>query len=63
MKQTVQPNAGVVQKSAVELARSRTQQQPAAATDGRLTQLAAMMNGSAGSRALAQLKEDMQHGP
>jgi hypothetical protein len=63
MKQAIQPGADVAQKTAAEPVRSWRSQQQVVASDGRLAQLAATLNSSPGSKALAQLKEDMQHGP
>jgi hypothetical protein len=63
MKQPIQPDADVAQKTVAGSARSWHPQQQAAAHGGHLVQLSAMMNSSPGSKALTQLKEDMQHGP
>ena len=57
MKQTFQPPAG---HDAAGPVRSRPAQRQTAAPAGRLTQLAAMMNGGAGMRKLMQLKDDVQ---
>jgi hypothetical protein len=58
MKQPVQADAGLVKKASAPT-RSRPTRQ-AAAPSGRLTQLAAMMNGSTRVQALTQLQDDIQ---
>ena len=64
MKAAVQPDSKVAQATSSNLpARTRISREEALAPDGRLAQLAAMMNGSPGPKALAQLKEDIQRTP
>src|SRR6266700_526043 len=62
MKQAIQPRVDLVQKASAA-ARSRLPQEQAGAPAGRITQLAAMMNGSSSAQGLAQLRDDIQHSP